>query len=283
MANTILVPTDFSVNSKGGIRFALQLASQTKTSLVFYHCTPYMKPTRWSDATYDAYVKEENETARQKLVKFIKTISPGIKKSETAFVVQQSPDVQQAIVDYAREMKASAICMSSRGAGRLRKIIGTHASGIINASAIPVFVIPKNYRRNPVTHILYASDLNQIGQELKQVRDFAKRLNAKVSVYHYDYLADVDEAKKKLEQVAKRYKRPDIKFIFQKFNIDQSLGQHLLKDVRRSKAALAVLFTNQKRGWFDKLFLSSKSVEVAFESKVPLMVLPKNPGVLTDA
>ncbi|MEX2231254.1 MAG: universal stress protein [Cyclobacteriaceae bacterium] len=276
MASTILVPTDFSANSKGGIRFALQLAAQSKTSMVFYHCIPYMKPTRWSDARYDAYVKEEKENALKELVKFIKSISQSIKKSGTEFVVQQSADVQEAIVDYAREIKASAICMSTRGAGRLKKIIGTHASGIINSSPIPVFVIPKNYRKNPVRHILYASDLNQIGQELKQVRDFAKRLNAKISVYHYDYLADVDEAKKKLEQVAKRYKRPDLTFKFQKFNVDQSLGWHLEKDVRRSKASLAVLFTNQKRGWFDKLFLSSKSVDVAFNSKVPLLILPKD-------
>ena len=276
MANTILVPTDFSVNSKGGIRFALQLASQSKMFLVFYHCIPYMKPTRWSDATYDAYVKEEKENARKELVKLIKSVSPSVKRSVAEFVVQQGTDVREAIVGYAQEIKASAICMSTRGAGRLSKIIGTHTSGIINTSPIPVFVIPKNYRKTPLKHILYASDLNQIKQELKQVRDFAKRFNAKISVYHYDYLADVDAAKKKLEQVAKRYERPDIKFKFQKFNVDQSLGQHLVKDVRRSKAALAILFTNQKRGWFDKLFLSSKSVDAALDSKVPLLVLPKN-------
>ncbi len=33
---TILVPTDFSTNSKAGIRFALYLASKTPCKLVFY-------------------------------------------------------------------------------------------------------------------------------------------------------------------------------------------------------------------------------------------------------
>lgn len=33
----ILVTTDFSANSKAGVRFAIQLALQTKCELVFYN------------------------------------------------------------------------------------------------------------------------------------------------------------------------------------------------------------------------------------------------------
>jgi len=273
----ILVPTDFSVNSKAGIRFAVQLAKQARISLVFYHCVPYLKPTRWSDARYDAYVKEEKEGARKRMVSFINAIyqNTGARRSRIEYAIEQSSDVQTAIMDYALQIRATAICMGTRGAGRFKKILGTHASGIINTSSIPVFVIPKNYRRSVVKHVLYSSDLNQIGAELNQVRNFAKLLKAKISVYHYDYLADVEEARKKLEKVAERYKHADIKFRFQKFNVDKSLAQHLEKDVQRSKASLAVLFTDQKRGWFDKLFLPSKSAEFVFDSKVPLLIFPK--------
>lgn len=277
MANTLLVPTDFSVNSKAGIRFALQLEKQAKYTLVFYHCIPYMKPTRWSDARYDAYVKEEKEEAAKSLARFIKDIyqTAGIKKSGIKCVIQQSPDTKTAILDYALEIRAVAICMSTRGAGRLKKIIGTHASGIINSSSFPVFIIPKNYRRAPVTHILYSSDMNRIGPELKQVRNLASQLKARISVFHYDYLAEVDETQKTLQKVAGRHQYPGVSFKFRKYNIDRSLAEHLTSDIRTSKASLAVLFTNQKRGWFDKLFLSSKSIDVAFDTKIPLLIIPK--------
>ncbi|MEX1240893.1 MAG: universal stress protein [Cyclobacteriaceae bacterium] len=277
MNNTILIPTDLSVNSKAGIRFAVQLARQGKNPLVFYHCLPLMKPTSWSEATYTAYVKKEEEGARKSLDKFVRGVyqSAGRRSGKFACVVKHSTNVQQAIIDYASEIKATAICMSTRGAGRLKKIMGTHASGIIHASPIPVFVIPKNYRATPITHILYASDLNAIGAELKEVKKFSGKLKAKVTVYHYDYLADVEEAKKKLEKMAGRYKQPDIDFKFQKFNIDKSLGQHLNADMRKSKASLAVLFTNQKRGWFDRLFLSSRAADTVFDSKVPLLIFQK--------
>jgi hypothetical protein len=73
----------------------------------------------------------------------------------------------------------------------------------------------------------------------------------------------------------KRYKHPGMKFRFQKFNVGKSLARHLEKDVQRSKTSLAVLFTNQKRGWFDKLFLPGKSAEFVFDSKIPLLIFPK--------
>lgn len=277
MNNAILVPTDLSVNSKAGIRFALQLARQSKRSLVFLNCIQLLKPTRWSEATYNAYVEKELETAQKMLDKFIRGISKstGSRGPRTQNIVMLSADVQKSIIDTALDIKAQAICMSTRGAGRLKKMIGTNASGIIHNSPVPVFVVPKNYRTNPITHILYSSDLSQLATELKEVSNFSKMLKAKVTVVHYDYLADVDEARLKLEKVAKRFKRPGVAFRFQKFNIDKSLGQHLVIDMKKSKASLAALFTDQKRGWFDKLFLSSRSEAMAFDSKIPLLVFPK--------
>ena len=277
MKDTILVATDLSANSRAGVRFALQLARQAGSSLVFYHCLTLMKPTRWSEGTYSAYVKKEVQEAQVSLEKFVVDMDAGAKprKGKFEYLVTHHTDIVKAIVDSASAAKASAICMSTRGAGRLKKIMGTHASAIVQASPIPVFVIPKNYRAKPVIHILYASDLKSIGTELKEVKRFSGKLKARVTIYHYDYLADLEEARKELEKVAARYKARDLHFKFQKFNIDKSLGQHLNDDARRSKSSLAVLFTDQERGWFDKLFLSSRAADAVFDSKVPLLILHK--------
>ena len=274
---TLLVPTDFSVNSKGGIRFALQLQAQARYDLVFYHSLPLLKPTRWSDARYNQYVQSEKENAARQLYRFVKEVHQraGLQRRKFSCIVEQSPDAQTAIVNYAVAIKADAICMSTRGAGRLKKLIGTHTSGIIHTSPVPAFIVPKNYRRHLITKILYSSDLNQVAAELKRVRSIAARLNASVAVYHYDYLAEVEEARKKFERIASRYQYPDVTFSFQKYNVGKSLAQHLVRDIRATKSSMAVLFTEQARGWFDKVFLSSKSVDVALDSKIPLLVIPK--------
>ena len=91
-----------------------------------------------------------------------------------------------------------------------------HAAGIVHGASLPVFVIPKSYRRSPITSMLYASDLNQVGPELAKVRAVSRRLKAEVLVYHYDYLANVDEARRKLEKTVGKFKYADVSFKFQK-------------------------------------------------------------------
>ena len=176
--NAILVPTDLSANSRAGMRFAIGLANQTKQPLVFYHCMQYLRPTRWSDAQYDSYRDAETRKGMLALRKFVAGVYKSARGAKPSFecFVEQHPDPSRAIIDYALTIHASAICMSTRGAGRLRKLVGTHASRLIHESPLPVFVIPETYRRSPLRHFLYASDLNEIGAELKQVLEIAKPL-----------------------------------------------------------------------------------------------------------
>lgn len=277
MNNKVLVPTDFSANSRAGIRFAIQLASQTKISLIFYHCAEILKPTRWSTAKYEDYRNEELKASREMLVSFVSEVYSQLKVRPTRpqYIVQQSLDPKQAIVKFAIEVKAGGICMGTRGAGRLKKLIGTNASGVLTSSPVPVFVIPQTYRRARISHVFYSSDLNDLKWELRQVTKFANSVKARISVYNYDYLLEVDETKQKLSSIADRFETHQISFFFRKLNIEQPFAVHLLKDIRKSKPSVVVLFTNQKRGWFDRLFLSSKSAEVSFKSTVPLLVYPK--------
>lgn len=277
MANTLLVATDLSKNSKAAVRFAVQLARQGKQSLVFFHCLPYLRPVRWTDAQYERYAKEERDKAMTALRRFIGDIvrSGGARNLKFRCIVKQDPDAAKAIVKEAQRIGAMAICVSTRGAGRVRKLLGTHSATLVKTSPEPVFVIPFNYRRSPVRHIVYASDLNDLATELKQVDKVAKPLKAKVTVLHYDYLADVPAATRKFEQLVKRHKRSKVEFRLKKYHIDKSLEHHLRQDVKSLKASMAILFTNRKRGWFDKLFLSSKSVGLTRHPTIPLLIFPK--------
>lgn len=278
MIKRIVVPTDLSANSAAGVRFAIQLASQDKSVLlIFFHTINLIKPTRWADLKFENYVATETARAHRALKKFVaKYLKHGVsKKKNIEYVVQHGSDVQESIKVYTLDKKADAICMSTRGAGRLKKIIGTNSSAILTSSRVPVFVIPQTFRRKPITNILYSSDLENTREELAKVRDISKALRAKIQVVHYDYLYDIEEAKAKLEKAVKPFKGQGIKFDFRKLNIEFSLSHQLMRHARKSKASLVVLFTNQKRGWFDRLFLSSKSAEISFDSKLPLLVFPK--------
>ena len=146
----ILVTTDFSTNSKAGIRFAIQLASQTAAHLVFYHVLQELRPTSWSQDKYNEYATNELERHQKMLQKFIDPLCQKYTLPLTDYtcVTETATDVVGHIISYAENIKADFICMSTRGAGTIEKFFGTNASTLITSSSIPVIVVPPTYRLN---------------------------------------------------------------------------------------------------------------------------------------
>lgn len=276
MANKIIVPTDFSANSKAGIRFAIQLASQNKSTLVFYHCIGILRPARWTDSQYTKFVSGELKRIKEELIEFVDKCydTAAVVRGKYECVVEEGRDPKKSVVDYAVSVKASAICMATRGAGKIKKLIGTNSSGILSTSPVPVFVIPNGYRKAPITNIVYASDLADVKSELKRVNEFATTLNGNVYLYHYTEKLEEPGTRKKLLGIQNEYSGTGVSFVFDKLD-DQSFAENFEEDLRKAKASVGVLFTNQKRNWFDKMFQGSNSSEVSFSSKVPILVFAK--------
>ncbi|MBL0340770.1 MAG: universal stress protein [Bacteroidetes bacterium] len=177
----ILVTTDFSTNSKAGLRFAIQLASQHQFELTFLHSYYIIKPTSWSDATFATYKKREEDKIQNKLNRFVTDVYKrmGVVPGTIKCIIKSSVFTDSNIREYAAENKFSYICISTRGAGKLKKIFGTNTSSLINQSHTPVISVPPHYRTTKIKSILYASDLVSLENELKKVVAFAKPLSAK--------------------------------------------------------------------------------------------------------
>lgn len=278
MSKKLLVATDLSVNSKAGIRFGIQLARQTNFKIVFYHAVEIDKPTRWSENQFDKYVEGEISNTKQKLERFILSIykHEGIRPGNLQLAVERVGSVPDGIIGYASRNKFDFLCTGTRGAGKLARIIGTNTSYIIKHSPVPVFAIPKNYKSSPIKHILYATDLNALTSELSKVKRIADATKARITALHFETHYHLKEVRAEFAKRTSRFARPGLKFEIEKFNIENPLSTHLKSAVRRFDPSLLVLFTNQKRDWFDKLFLSSKSAEVSFDSKRPLLIYGKS-------
>lgn len=278
--NKVLVTVDFSSISRKTIRFALQMASQTKAEILFYHLVNIIVPTSdstWDYTYYAQFQDEEVQRSKNRLVKLIKEVyqsklPSGIKYS---CVCQSGNDVSDKIISYAKKHNVDFICVGARGTGVMAKLFGTVASHLITSSPIPVFVIPKNYRLKPITDICYASDMENPEIEIKKVLDLAASMGAKVKVLHFDYEIGLQENLEKLTAIAQKYETKDIKFHYKKLDALYPLHDHLRSVISVIKPSLVVLFTKQNRKWFDRLLLSSESTQLSFIAKVPLLVLRK--------
>jgi len=272
----ILVTTDLSANSKTGIRFALQMAKQLDAELNFYYVSEVTKPTSWSDLHFKKYQKENIEENTTRLMNFVRdTIGDEKMVANVKYTIDLGLKPSDLILKAAKKYKADYICMSTRGAGRVKKLFGTNASSIITTSLIPVIVVPQRYQIKPIDSILFASDFAALDREMKKVTALAERLKATVDVFHYDYLLHVPENVKKLERKSEKYVSDDIQFHFKRLEIDIPLSEHLTKDVKKEKPSLVVLFTKQNRNWFDRLVLPSESAEMSFHLNIPLLTFRK--------
>lgn len=273
----LLVTTDFSANSKAGIRFALQLQSQINCELVFYHVIEIMKPTSWNDEHFKKFAKQKIASFTEELIEFVtKVRGEGfVAKGKIGFKVEIGTSIDELVIQAAKKSKSNYICMSTKGAGRIKKLFGTNASSMVNNSPIPVIVVPSTYKPKPLAELFYASDFAMLGAELKQVQKFTENTKARINVFHYDYLLHVPENKAKLEKLASKYAGKDLVFNFRRQEIEMPLSTHLKKDIRQVKPDLVILFTKQNRKWFDRLFPSSEAQEMAFNTTVPLLVFRK--------
>lgn len=273
----ILVPTDFSTKSKAGLRFAIQMASQSEYELTFFHSYHIMKPVSWSDAAFEAYEKKEVDKLLKNLNQFVESVykSIGVAFKIKKCVVLSSVLAESSIREYAAKNQFSFICISTRGAGKFKRMFGTNTSNLINHSSVPVIAVPHNYRTSKITSILYASDLVNLENELEKVVDFAKSLKAKVELLHFNSLADVITDSKIIEIAVKEFSKYDVELHLENASLVNTLIANIESAIQKSKSSMLIMFTLQNRSLFKKIFLPSISAEYSFNAKVPLLVFSK--------
>ncbi len=274
----ILVTTDFSDKSKAALFFAIQLAAQSKCSLTFFHAYHNLIPTAWNFTRIEEYGKEETKIMQQKLDLFVEKIYKSLHTTATKMkcIVKQSVMPQNCIMDYAKENKFDFICISTRGAGKIERILGTNTGNLINHSAIPVIAIPYKYKTAAITSILYASDLAHFKKEIIKVVAFASPLKATIELLHLTSVFENSDQLKAIETAVKKISAYHINFNITNRNPNESLITDIETAIKKRKPSMMVMFTEQNRSWFEKIFLSSKSAEYSFNAKVPLLVFNKS-------
>lgn len=274
----ILVTTDFSSNSKAALRFAIQLASQNSYALTFFHSYHLMRPTKWSDKVYESFKNSESTIIHNKLIRFVNSVYRGmdVTPKNVEYVIKNSFVTDSNIMQYASDNDFSFICISRRGESKHNKIFGTNTSNLIDQSVVPVIAVPPNYRRSQVSKVLYASDLSDIEDEVKKVVNFAKPLKAQIELLHFKMPSDSAGDTKLVEKAVKKFSDLHITIDFENLDFAQTLISNLQKAIKKSKPSVVIMFTEQSRSFFQKLFLSSNSAEYSFHTTIPLLVFPKD-------
>ena len=276
---TILVPTDFSPASRAGIRFAVQWARRQKAKLLLTYVMGIVRMTRWSPQQYEAFAAEQRRLALGRLNYLAADVCRRmqVKRQDISTVVIEGMSADVSLLDFCKSRKdIDLICMGTRGAGKIRKIFGTHTGNLILHSGIPVVAVPAEYRARPIRNILYASDLVSHGSELKLVVGMARDLGASLSVTHIAWRGETQLDTALMGKVwSEQYGYP-VAMRYEPADSALSVAGNLNAVIRRRRPSLVVMFTDRERTGFERLFFPSQAEGVSFKTNVPLLVFGKS-------
>ena len=276
----ILVTTDQSVQSKSALRLAIGLAKARKAELIVLQVYHLLKPFKWTDHTFKEYRERYCEKNMAELTGFISAIFQSLGETELSYraVLYDHIDVADGIREYTKKHQCSLMCISTRGAGRIKKLFGTHTSALIGHSEIPVLAVPAFRHLKRLTKIMYATDMTDSLYELNKVVDFARPLKASVELLHLAYPADFMPDRQGIaDDLSKEVNYP-VCIIEKKRNIVDTLLEDIDRDVRLRKPSVIVFFHHQFRPLLERWLYPTNATDYSFNSKVPLLIFPKRPA-----
>jgi len=165
--------------------------------------------------------------------------------------------------------------MATRGAGKIKKLFGTHTGNVILHSEIPVVAVPATYRARPIKRRLYATDLAECQEELGRIVEITRALKAELEVIHF-----LEPGGTRLDPMLmtkvweKEYGYPS-QLRIESADPNLSMAENLQNAIRRVKPSLLAMFTDRQRTLFQRLFYPSQAKRLSFDLTVPLLVLAK--------
>jgi nucleotide-binding universal stress UspA family protein len=266
----ILVPIDFSPQSRNAAAHAAMLAKSFHGKLLLFHA--YMLPTPVSEVPYVMVtvddLQKDNELMIKKEAEYLNT-EYGV---ETEWLVRIGIPSDE-IKALTEERPIDLVVMGMKGVGGLDKIIGSTTTNCLRKLKTPVLIIPQDARFAEYKHITYATDFHNelLTRSFDPMVQIAKQFKSTVSIVYIHRDADRSEVneldwRKNMANIL-----PEIDYSFVKIE-DDSVKHGLTEYIESSRTDLLVMLTH-RHNFFERLFNRSQTTTMAYETKVPLLVL----------
>lgn len=272
---TIIVCTDYSEPAGNAARYAAQLARRTGATLVLYHSfflplplaeTPVALPP--ADALYDEHHLRLQAIGRELAQAY------GI---PTDCIASPLP-VVDGLPALVKKRHADLVVL---GMGALsefdRRVFGSTATRVIAQAAFPVLVVPRNVSFEPLRRILYACDYQAFppGHAFSLMLALAGAFGAQVDVLH----VEKPEPATASPRPKSAYRGPHLESVLQgikhqyTFLEEEDVVTGIEQSIREEEANLLVMVP-RRHGFWDILFNRSTTHRMAYQTHIPLLVLP---------
>jgi len=270
----ILLPTDFSENSKNAVNFALKFfEGQTCT----FYILNSQKPSGYitADVLYGAPgtsvyegILNDNKKELEKMVQFCESIS---EKENFSFVPKIDFDnIVDAVNQAVALNKIELIIMGSNGAtGAAEVVFGSNTLKIIRNVDCPVIVVPEGYSFEKINSVLLSLNYQYevSNKSLSVVSEIVKKHEASLKIL------EIEE--ENIELATKRNHSEEVfkEIGFERFaikNIPASIAINAFEQLIPIQLHAMVV---ERKSFLNRFIFGSETSKISYGSPVPLLVL----------
>lgn len=274
----ILFPTDFSDIATNAFVYALHIAKSidAKIYVLYTYVEPVLSATHAGHPeligeVYQTIELNQFETYKKK-TQGMREIAEkeGAAEVELVFLFEEGP-VASVVKKIAEREKIHLVVMGTHGeSGFLSKIIGSNTVNVIKSIQNPVLAVPPHAKYQGIKRVVFTTLFRDKDKPaLREALVMAKAVNARLDCLNILRNSKVDDILLQTENWRHEFPNEDINYVLldEVESVENTITTYLLEN---NIDILAVVKRN--RSFFDRMFNNSVSNNLAFHSKVPILV-----------
>ena len=267
--NNILVPFDFSHNSRKALDYAAQLAKKADSNLMIFHAYDRSEVLEGVKVATTVHAMKDTRSKTSKQF--------GLALDQIEEHVLQGEFVEE-VHDFIETRKVDLLVVGTRGAGGLKELlVGSRTVSLMQEVNIPILVIPEGAQYGPVRNILLCTDLHEIADDdaLDLIKELAILYSAEVRLAH----VEKQSGKTSYEEVLEKRREahifePEVKCVYKRIVSSDILeGIKYYMDKKGDNDIVAMIY--RRHSFIDLIFGTNHTHQMAYHTTVPLLVLPE--------
>jgi nucleotide-binding universal stress UspA family protein len=273
----ILIPTDFSENSKNAILFAADLFKYEVSEFYIMHVYQdtiygdYKLITKENLDSITKTVQQNSEEVLENTLKYINAFSPNPKHKH--YTISANNLLIDEIDKIVNDQNIDLIIMGTKGKTNDKKItFGSHTLQVIKYVQCPVLAIPENYKYSQPKHILFPTNylIPYQRRELKLLCEMASPYRAKIDML---YISETD--KLSMRQIDNQNFIKEALFKNQiDFKVKKSkhIVNTIYKYIKENNVDILVM-VNTRHSFLEDMLYQSKIDEFSLNLNIPFLAL----------
>lgn len=265
----ILLPTDFSDNSRHTIEYTARLFGDETVEFVLIHA--YHLPAAPALVTSTKLLENIKKDSEKDLKREHEHLSIILKGTDCKLSTSLEQGMILDVLNSKKYKNADLIAIGSQGEGaKVEHKIGSNTLSVMKNGHAPVLVIPKDLQFSPIRKIVYGADLGGLSDNsvLDPVVELLDKSDALLEIAHISNDPS-PEKKARMDELIRLFgeDRARSKYLNQG-NVSEGF-EELISETNPD----LLVMVNRRKSFFARIFYPSITKQMIFRTSLPILVL----------